>query len=156
MKKLTYIPRHVERMLREYVLLTGKLEALTKFLDELAGNTDMKERLGICDEEMADLEVQHHHMSQYKNTLNSRIFRAISINPDELDYPHMCTRGSQIIGKFNPTENPGVQEIKSTAIDLIDAIETYVGAESNGRKQLAFEHIEIGAMFGVKAIFQKD
>lgn len=147
---------HVDHMLREYYQIAGRAEGLRRFIESLEYEPSLLEKYNICDREVTDLNVQLHHMDNYKNALNSRIYRAISINPDNLEYPQQHTEGTRIIGRFNPTSHPGVQAIKTAAIDLIDTIQSYSGRNPGERVRNAKEHIEIGTMLGVKSIFHED
>jgi len=61
------------------------------------------------------------------------------------------TKGEQIIGKFNPSSEEGVDLIKQKAIELVNLIEE--NGKDPRRKAAAITQIEFGVMMGVKSLF---
>lgn len=63
----------------------------------------------------------------------------------------IMTKGEEIIGSFNPSGEAPVDEIKSKAIELVNAIEE-LGKDPR-RKAAAITQIELGVMMAVKSLF---
>lgn len=63
----------------------------------------------------------------------------------------VITKGEEIIGTFNPNENPDVKTIKQSATELINKIEA-LGKDPR-RKAIAYTQIELGTMAAIKSLF---
>ena len=89
-------------------------------------------------------------MKNYSSSLKNRIGLFEDENPGikEADYK---TRGEELIGNFNPNEDPRVEEIKNRATQLINCIDAF--GNDPRRKSIAITEIESAQMFAVKSLF---
>lgn len=110
----------------------------------------LKEPKYVSERMIEAMGMQLESMIHYSKNLSERIKLFLIENP-ELVGNNLLTKGEELIGNFNPNDNPKVAEIKNRATQLINCIDAF-GLEPR-RKSIAFTEIEKGQMFAVKSLF---
>jgi len=64
---------------------------------------------------------------------------------------YLDTKGIEVIGTFNPSDNADVVALKKAAIELVNLIDATKGCPR--RKAIAITQIELGTMAAVKSLF---
>ena len=122
----------------EYQALSLEVFKLGRFLD------DPKH---VSEEMLAQMRKQYSTMIVYKEQLGLRLmtFERVNLGIQE------NSKGSEIIGQFNNTNNPQLEEIKIRSAQLVNCIDAF--GKDQRRKATAITNIEQGTMWAVKSLF---